>query len=61
MVQIMTKINISALGNDEEQLFRSSNELGLKQYVTTEGIVYHFAFYPVEEYLMRKVFLEIEY
>ena len=61
IIRILTKINVSALGIEEERLFRFSMENGLKQYVTTEGIVYHFSFHPVEEYLMRKIYLEIDY
>lgn len=61
IISILTKINVSALGVEEEYLFKFSMEKGLKQYVTTEGIVYHFAFHPVEEYLMKKIYLEIDF
>ncbi|GMR25220.1 MAG: hypothetical protein BMS9Abin39_0502 [Ignavibacteria bacterium] len=61
IIRILTNINVSALGVEEDHLFRYSIENGFKQYVTTEGIVYHFSFSPVEEYLMRKIFLDIEY
>ena len=61
IIRILTNINVSALGVEEDHLFRFSIENGFNQYVTTEGLVYHFSFYPVEEYLMRKIFLNIEY
>lgn len=51
----------SELGYDEESLFSFSRENGYKQFVTTEGIVFHFAFGPTEEYLMKKVFLDIRF
>ena len=61
IIDIITKMNTSALGIEEEDIFHKSNELGLKQYVTSEGIIFHFAFNPTEEYLMKEVFLKIKW
>jgi len=51
----------SELGYDEQSLFTFSQENGYKQYVTTENIIFHFAFGPTEEYLIKKVFLDIKF
>jgi len=61
IIDIITRMNKSALGLEEEQVYLTSRNLGLKQFVTTEGIVYHFAFHPTENYLMENIFLEIKW
>jgi len=59
IIKIISKIDISGLGVDEEYLFKFSKENGFKQYVTTEGIVYHFSFFSTEDYLMKKIYLSL--
>lgn len=61
IIDIITRTNISALGIEEEHVFKTTKELGLKQYVTSESMIYHFAFHTTEEYLMKKVFLKINW
>lgn len=61
LIKSFSGMEKSELGYDEESLFSFSRENGYKQYVTTEGIVFHFAFGPTEEYLMKKVFLDIRF
>lgn len=61
IIDILTKINVSQLGIEEEHIYNFSKENGLKQYVTSESLVYHFSFFPTEEYLMKNVFLKIKW
>jgi hypothetical protein len=61
IIDIITNTNVSALGVEEEYLYQYSMNNGYKQYLTTEGIVYHFAFSPTEDYIMRTSFLKIRY
>lgn len=61
IINIVTRMNKSALGIEEEHAFLSAQNFGLKQFVTSESIVYHFAFHPTESYLMENIFLEIEW
>ena len=55
----LSGINLSALGIEEEYAFQYSVKKGLSIPVTTEGIVFHFAFGTAEVYLMKKIFLDI--
>jgi len=61
VIKIITNMHESELGVEEEHLFRFSKDNGYKQYVTTENIIFHFAFFPAEDYLMKKVFLDIKF
>jgi hypothetical protein len=61
IIKIITHMHESELGIEEEYLFRFSLQNGYKQYVTTENIIFHFAFYPAEDYLMKKIFLDIKF
>ncbi|MBK7106122.1 MAG: glycosyltransferase [Ignavibacteriae bacterium] len=59
IINILTSIDTSALGVEEEYLFEFSNRNNLNQYVTNESIVFHFSFGATNEYLMKKKFLDI--
>jgi hypothetical protein len=61
IIDIITKTNLSALGIEEEYVFLKTKELGLKQYLTNESIVFHFAFQPIEKFLMQELFLDIKW
>lgn len=61
IISIVTKMNKSALGIEEEYLFIKNKELGLNQYVTSESLVHHFSFFPTEDHLIKKVLLNIKY
>ena len=61
LIKLFTGMETSELGYDEQSLFTFSQENGYKQYVTTENIIFHFAFGPTEEYLIKKVFLDIKF
>jgi len=61
IIKIATSMSISELGTEEEYLYNFSNQNGLKQYITSESIVFHFAFGPTESYLMKKIFLKIKF
>ena len=49
------------LGIEEEEVFNYSIEKGLTIPVTTQGIVFHFSFGPVDQYLMNKVYHKIKF
>ena len=61
IIKIITGMYKSELGLEEEYLFHFSRENGYKQYVTTESIVFHFAFGPTEEYLIKNILLDIKF
>jgi GT2 family glycosyltransferase len=60
-VKMLVGFHKSDLGLEEEHAYRYSVEKGLKIYITTEGIVYHFAFHPTEKHLMKKIYLDIRF
>ena len=53
-------VDLGFLGIEEQYAFDYSKSKDLIIPVTTEGIVYHFAFGTAEEYLMKKIFLDID-
>ena len=61
LLKAFTGMEKSELGIDEANLFNFSRENGFIQYVTTESIVFHFAFGPTEDFLMNRVFLDIKF
>lgn len=61
IIKILSGMTRSALGTEEEYLFEFSTKNGYKQFVTTESIVFHFAFGPTEDYLMKNIYLDIKF
>lgn len=59
IIKIITGMYQSELGLEEEYLFYFSQSNGYKQYVTTESVVFHFAFGPTEKHLIQNVLLDI--
>ncbi len=49
------------LGFEEREVFKYSQEKGLTIPVTTQGIVFHFSFGPVDQYLMNRVYGRIKF
>ena len=49
----------SELGHDEHGIFEYSKRKGLCIPVTTQGIVFHFAYGPVDQHLMNKIYLKL--
>lgn len=49
------------LGFEEREVFNYSQEQGLVIPVTTQGIVFHFSFGPVDQYLMNTVYHKIKF
>jgi hypothetical protein len=61
ILKILTGMHESELGVEEEYLFLFSQANGYKQFVTTESIVFHFAFGPTEDYLIKNILLDIKF
>ena len=59
IIEIVTTMNKSTLGMEEEYLFKFSQENNLKQYATTESIVFHFSYYPTELSIIKSFLLKI--
>jgi hypothetical protein len=61
MADILANTNQGLLGYEEEAVFNYSEQQGLIIPVTTQGIVFHFSFGPVDQYLMNRVYNRINF
>lgn len=61
ILEIALSLNKSALGIEEEAIFQFSQKSGTGIYITTEGILFHFSFYPTEQYLLNNIYSGINY
>jgi hypothetical protein len=61
MADILANTNQGLLGYEEEAVFNYSVEKGLTIPVTTQGVVFHFSFGPVDQYLMNRVYDKIKF
>jgi len=57
---LLLNLKKSALGVEEQAIYDFSIENGLKIPVTTQSIVFHFSFGPTDEYISKKIFLNIK-
>ncbi|MBW7889137.1 MAG: glycosyltransferase [Bacteroidetes bacterium] len=60
-IKSILSLDVSLLGLEEEEVYNYSIENSLSIPITTEGIVFHFSFYPTEQYLMNTVFDKIQF
>jgi hypothetical protein len=58
---ILSEAYQGELGFEEREVFKYSQEKGLTIPVTTQGIVFHFSFGPVDQYLMNRVYHKIKF
>jgi len=58
---ILSEAYQGELGFEEREVFKYSQEKGLNIPVTTQGIVFHFSFGPVDQYLMNTVYQKINF
>lgn len=56
---ILSGATTSEVGGDEEAICKYSNEKGLTIPITTQGIVFHFSFGPLDQYLMNKIYFKL--
>ena len=59
ILRILLNLHVSQLGVEEEYLFKFSQEKGYKQYVTDENIIFHFSFFPTEQYVVENFLLKL--
>lgn len=59
LADVFSGANRSELGHDEHGIFEYSKRKGLSIPVTTQGIVFHFAYGPVDQHLMNKIYLKL--
>jgi hypothetical protein len=56
---IVTGANKSEVGGDEVGIYEYTTRKGLVIPVTTQGLVFHFSFGPLEQYLMNTIYLKL--
>ena len=61
IADILVNAHQGELGSEEREVFKYSQEKGLNIPVTTQGIVFHFSFGPVDQYLMNTVYSKIKF
>jgi hypothetical protein len=61
IADIMSEAHQGELGFEEREVFNYSQEKGLIIPVTTQNLVYHFSFGPVDQYLMNTVYNKIKF
>lgn len=61
IADILSEANQGELGFEEREVFKYSQEKGMIIPVTTQGIVFHFSFGPVDQYLMNRVYTKIKF
>ena len=61
IADILSEAHQGELGFEEREVFKYSQEKGLIIPVTTQGIVFHFSFGPVDQYLMNRVYTRIKF
>ncbi len=60
-INLLTGINKYSIGEDEVFIHHFSEKNDLKQIATTQSLVYHLAFWPTEEYIVKKFLLRIKF
>ena len=61
IADIMAETHQGVLGLEEEAVFEYSQQKGLIIPVTTQSLVFHFSFGPVDQYLMNRVYTRIKF
>jgi hypothetical protein len=59
VADLLSGATSSEVGGDELGIFEYSKEKGLVVPITTQGIVFHFSFGPLDQYLMNKIYLKL--
>jgi hypothetical protein len=59
LADVLAGATQSEMAGDEVGIYDYSVEKGLTIPVTTQGIVFHFSFGPVDQYLMQKIYLNL--
>jgi hypothetical protein len=57
---IVTGANKCEVGGDEVGIYQYTIEKGLTMPVTTQGIVFHFSFGPLDQFMMNKIYLKLK-
>jgi len=60
LVRVINGLYKGRLGVEEEHAHKFSVENGLIIPVTTQGIVYHFSFFPLEQHLLNTIYLRLQ-
>jgi hypothetical protein len=61
IADILSNAHQGRLGYEEEEVFKYSQEKGMIIPVTTQSVVFHFSFGPVDQYLMNRVYYKIKF
>ena len=61
IADILSEAHQGELGFEEREVFKYSQDNGLIIPVTTQGLVFHFSFGPVDQYLMNRIYSRIQF
>ncbi|GAB2700832.1 hypothetical protein GCM10027037_27200 [Mucilaginibacter koreensis] len=61
IADILSEAHQGQLGFEEREVFNYSQQKGMIIPVTTQGVVFHFSFGPVDQYLMNRVYTKIKF